>query len=94
MYKKFEEAVGDKAVGGLLFDWGRAMARCLVETTVRRDTNVKYYCLIDTLFDKLVLYTSNKFLAESIEDKINRCDHIDTPYDIMWHDENTTFSKH
>lgn len=73
---------------------GVVVARCLVETYIHETTRIVHYLLIDTLFDKLVLYTSNKRLADNIEDKINRCEHTDEPYDIQWHEENTIFNKH
>jgi hypothetical protein len=45
---------------------------------------VKYYSVIDTMFDKLVMHTSSTHLANHVAKCVNVCKH-ETPYDYMLH---------
>lgn len=59
------------------------MNRGTVEIS-RINNGVKYYTVVDTMFDSLVIHTSSMNLADHVVKCINVCKH-ETPYDYMAH---------
>jgi hypothetical protein len=59
------------------------MTRGIIETNFNPD-GVKYYSVIDTMFNKLVMHTSSTHLANFAVECVNVCKH-ETPYDYMLH---------
>jgi hypothetical protein len=59
------------------------MTRGIVEINFNPN-GVKYYTVIDTMFDKLVMHTSSMNLADHVVKCINVCKH-ETPYDYIAH---------
>ncbi len=59
------------------------MPRALLEVNFNPD-GVKYYSVIDTMFDKLVIQTSSNHLAHYMFNRINVCEH-EIIYDYMLH---------
>jgi hypothetical protein len=59
------------------------MTRGLIEVNFNPN-GVKYYTVIDTIFDKLVMHTSSMNLANYIVKCVNVCKH-EFPYDYMDH---------
>ena len=59
------------------------MNRGMIEISFNPN-GVKYYSVIDTMFDKLVMYTSSTHLANHVVKWVNVCKH-ETPYDYMLH---------
>ncbi len=59
------------------------MPRALLEVNFNPD-GVKYYSVIDTMFDKLVIQTSSTHLAHYMVNCVNVCEH-EIIYDYMLH---------
>jgi hypothetical protein len=59
------------------------MTRGIIETNFNPN-GVKYYTVIDTMFNKLVMHTSSMNLANYVVNCVNVCKH-ETPYDYMFH---------
>jgi hypothetical protein len=59
------------------------MPRALLEVNFNPD-GVKYYSVIDTLFNKLVIQTSSTHLAHYMVNCVNVCEH-EIIYDYMQH---------
>ena len=60
------------------------MPRALLEVNFNPD-GVKYYSVIDTMFNTVVIQTSSIHLADYMVNCVNVCEHEIMPYDYMLH---------
>lgn len=62
--------------------------RAGLQTNYNEEGQAESYCVIDTQYNTLIIFTKNRRLAEKCLHVVDKCKH-NGPYDLIWHIEST-----